>query len=220
MVFEEKISWLASFFGGGIVAAIFNWIRSNKAELKKRKIEFLDLQLTRLYGPLFYFVCQCEKLFELDKRWDAAYCEEYVEKEWSQTPEVQEGISKEASNIIELRNAYIVEVEKNSEHIKEILNNNYAYIDQDDIETFTLFYEHYIRRKLEVDDKKKLKLPIGPYKNVGDISFLRPEFISRVKEKFLKKKNELEELNRTRANFWLLKRITKAMGFAVNRPKG
>lgn len=200
MTNEEIIRLLFSLLGGGIAVAILNWIRLNKTELRERKINFLDLQLEKLYGPLYYFVCQCEKLFELNKKWDDAYCKEYIEKKWSQDPNTQKAISKEASDIIELRNTYIAEVEKNSENIKEILNSNYTYIDHDDINTFTLFYEHYIRRKTELDNEKKLKPPIKSYQDVGNISFLRPEFISRVKEKFIQKKEELDKLSGGKMN--------------------
>lgn len=195
MTNEEIIRLLFSLFGGGMAVGILNWIRLNKAELRERKFNFLNLQLTKLYGPLFYFVCQCEKLFELNKRWDDAYCKEYIGKEWSQDPNTQKAVSQGSSDIIELRNTYIAEVEKISENMKEILNNNYTYIDQDDIGTFTLFYEHYIRRKTELDSGKKLKPPITPYQEVGNISFLRPEFINRVKDKFIQKKEELEKLS-------------------------
>ncbi len=206
---EEIIRLLFSLLGGGIVVAILNWIRLNRAELRERKINFLRLKLEKLYGPLYYFVCQCEKLFELNKRWDNVYCKEYIGKKWSKDYNTQEAISKEADCVIELRNTYIAEVEKNSENIKEILNNNYPYIDHDDINTFTLFYEHYIRRKIELDNEKKLKPPIKCYQDVGNISFLRPEFIARVKEKFTQKKKELEKLCGNKMDFKIKKIIAR-----------
>lgn len=53
---EEIIRLLFSLLGCGITVAILNWIHLNKAELRERKINFLDLQLEKLYGPLYYFV--------------------------------------------------------------------------------------------------------------------------------------------------------------------
>lgn len=209
MTNEEIIRLLFSLLGGGIAVAILNWIRLNRTELRERKINFLDLQLNKLYGPLYYFVCQCEKLFELNRKWAEAYDKEYSGTKWSQDSNAQKAISKEASEIIKLRNTYIAEVEKNSEQIKEILNNHYAYIDREDIDAFTLFYEHYIRRKIELDNEKKWERSLRAYQYVGDISFLRPEFISRVKEKFIKKKEELDKLSVGKMNLTIKKIIAK-----------
>lgn len=160
---ENIVRLIFSFLGGGIVVAILNWIRANRAEKKERKIDFLDEQIRRLYGPLYYFVCQSEKLFELNKRFMDAYNKEFIGKKFSEDPHTQETIGKRINETIGIANSYIDEVEKNNEKIKEILDANYSYIDHDDIDIFTKFYEHHIRLLKERDEEKRIKTPFPIY---------------------------------------------------------
>jgi hypothetical protein len=50
------------------------------------------------------------------------------------------------------------------------------------------FYEHYLRGKTET---REHPIPLEVHMEMGDISFLRPEFIKRVEMKFLKKQRKL-----------------------------
>jgi hypothetical protein len=78
----------------------------------------------------------------------------------------------------------------------EILTNNYALIEPDDAETFARFRIHHLRRKTELDDSPRLKLPYEVYKHVGDIYNLPPEFTDLVNRRFREKKTELARLSR------------------------
>lgn len=187
-------SIIVSLLGGGVVVAILNWIHINKTKAIERRISFLNEQIQKLYGPLYYFVRQSMKLFELNNRWSDAYHKEFTEKKWSQDSATQDAVAKQADTIIDIRNDYLKEVIKNNERIKDVLNSNYSHIDKDDIDIFTLFYEHDIRFKIEQEGEGRLKHLLIPYWEVGDISFLRPEFIKGVETKFMQKKKELEEL--------------------------
>lgn len=189
-----SLSLIVSFFGGGIVSALINWVRAQRADKKERKIRSLDDQIRKLYGPLYYFVLQSEKLFELNKRFHDAYNKEYVEKKYSTAEYTRKVLEKETAETLDIANKYIAGVESNNLRIKEILDNNYPLIDPYDIEVFSLFSEHHVRLLTERDDEGRIKTPFMIYKHVGDISFLRPEFIERVKKKFLDKKKELDNL--------------------------
>jgi len=191
---EEVIRLVFSFLGGGVAVAILDWIRSNRAEKREAKVKFLDEQIRSLYGPLYYFVSQNELLFELDSRFHGAYNQEYVNKKYSQQEYTQENLKKETQETINIRNLYAEEVEENNKKIKEILDNNYPYIDRDDISDFAKFSEHHIRLQKERDQNGRLKTPLRVYRHVGDISYLRPEFANRVKKKFFQKKDELDKL--------------------------
>jgi len=50
------ISLIISFFGGGILGALINWIRAERSDNKERRIKFLDNQIRELYGPLYYLL--------------------------------------------------------------------------------------------------------------------------------------------------------------------
>ncbi len=188
------VSLIVSFLGGGILGALINWVRAERAEKKEHKIRFLDDQIRRLYGPLYYFISQSEKLFELNKRFHDAYDKEYVKKKYSTKEHTMEVLQKETKETLDIANKYIATVESNNSRIKEILDNNYSLIDPDDIELFLLFYEHHIRLVTEKDNEGRIKTPFMIYEHLGPISFLRPEVIERVKEKFLDKKKELDDL--------------------------
>lgn len=165
MTTEEIIRLIFSFLGGGTIAAILNWIRIDRAEKRERKLNFLDTQIRKLYGPLYYFVCQSDKLFELNKKFHDAYDKEFVGQKFSQDQHTQEILKKESSETIEIANVYIKEVERNNGKIKEILDNNYSYIDPNDIDIFIKFYEHHIRLKKERNEKGKIKTPLLVYKD-------------------------------------------------------
>jgi hypothetical protein len=194
-----------SLLVGGFAGTVITQINGYFAERKDRKIRFLDEQLRKLYAPLFYFVSQSEKLFDLNKRFNSAYTKEYIEKQWSLAQSTQDHLEKVTNDTLEIANKYIKLVEENNKKIKKILDDNYSFIDPDDIELLLLFYENYVRLETEIDEKGVLKTPFRIYKDVGDISFLRPDIIEKIKDKFITKKSELERL----VNKKLIRNIVK-----------
>jgi hypothetical protein len=186
------ISLLVSFIGGGAVGATLNWIRSDLADKRLRRIKYLEDQLNNLYGPLYFVISQSAKLFEIEKNLQNAYKEEFIEKKYSEDKLTQERLDEDATKTIELRNEYIAQVRTNNHKIKEILDKGFSYIDAEDIElTIKYFFEHYARLQTE----ERGKVPLKIYNHLGDISFLRPEFIEGIKSKYLKKKRDIEALS-------------------------
>lgn len=61
------LSIVVSFIGGGAVGALLNWLRAEKSEKRTRKIKYLEDQLNKLYGPLYFIISQSDKLFEIEK---------------------------------------------------------------------------------------------------------------------------------------------------------
>ena len=196
MSYFNTVSLVVSFLGGGIVSALINWIRVNKADKKDRQIKFLDGQIRKLYGPLYYLISQSEKLFQLNNKFHEAYNKEYCNQEWSQDQHTQKILKEETTTTLETANKYIRMVEKNNEKIKEVLDNQYPLLDPDDIQTTMLFFEHHTRLNVEKDANGKITTPFRIYNCLGDISFLRPEVIEKIKAKFLEKKSKLEKLVR------------------------
>ena len=188
------LTLVVSFLGGGVVSAIIGWIRANRIEKREERIRFLDDQIRKLYGPLYYFTSQNEKLFDLNEKLHKAYDKEYIQKKYNREEGTQRILRVEKRETIDIANEYIREVEKNNERIKQILDNNYSYIDPEDINIFLNFFEDYIRLKKERDEKKRIRTPFMIYQHIGNISFMKPEFIERVKLKFFQKKEELDKL--------------------------
>lgn len=194
MTYFNIVSLIVSFVGGGIISALINWVRTNRADKKDREIKLLDDQIRKLYGPLYFLVSQSEKLFQLNNRFHEAYNEEYCNKSWSQDQHTKETLKEETTITIETANKYVRMVEKNNEKMEEILDNHYPLLDPDDIDTFMVFFEHHTRLNIEKDTNGKITTPFRIYKTIGDISFLKPEVIEKIKTKFLNKKKKIENL--------------------------
>ncbi|MFC9707276.1 hypothetical protein ACFTRD_03870 [Paenibacillus sp. NPDC056933] len=183
---------IVSFVGGGTVSAIINWVRSSIAETKERSSKYIEQQLEKLYGPLYYLTLQSSKLFEIEKKLDDAYKVEYIDQKYSDDPVTRQRLREDTELVIELKNQYIEQVVKNNRKIIDLLDNNFALID---VEIFiNEFYEHFIRYQSEEIGKT----PYMVYEHLGAISFLRPEFIKRIKEKFKNKKSQFEGIAKKR----------------------
>jgi hypothetical protein len=191
---EEIIRLILSFLGGGLVTALLNWWSSARSERKKRRIEFIRSQLQELYGPLQFFTSCNAQLFELNRNFHEAYTHEYIGKQWSREYNTRDRVSQAASQTIDIANQYVEQVVENNEHILEILMSHYSLIEPADIEAFAQFIVHYTRLKTEIDEAGRLKTPFEIYQHLGDISFMRPEFIESVDRRFREKKAELERL--------------------------
>lgn len=194
MTIEEGIRLVISFLGGGVVAALFDLLRVSRSERKQRRIQRIQAQILNLYGPLQFFSSQNESYFELNKKFHEAYGAEFTGKQWSPDPTTQKNLDPETAKTLELANTYVRMVTANNDNILAVLRDNYAYIDPDDVEIFRQFTVDYIRMKTERDRSGHLTTPLRIYDHVGEISFMRPEFIETVKRKFYAKKEELESL--------------------------
>lgn len=194
MTTEEIVRLVFSFLGGGLVAGLLDWFRSHRSEKRVGQISALQSQIQNLYGPLHFFVSQNESYFEINNKFLEAYRSEYEGQNWSKDEVTRENLRKETTQVLDIANAYIAMVTKNNESILEILRNNYAYIDPDDIDIIRQLIVDYTRLRIERDEAGALKTPIEIYQYVGEISFMRPQFIERVKEKFNSKKKKMDAL--------------------------
>jgi len=188
------VSLIISFLGGGTVSALINWMLINFSDKKDRKIKFLDEQIIKLYGPLYYLVIQSEKLFQLNNKFIEAFNKEYVIKNWSMEKYTKEILTNETTITLETANKYIRLVEKNNEKMKDIIDKSFYLLDPDDIDVVMVFFEHYTRLDIEKDTDGKITIPFQIYTHIGDISFLSPEIIEKIKKKFLNKKQKIEKL--------------------------
>jgi len=101
-------------------------------------------------------------------------------------------VRDEASDTIELSKRYVRMVKDNNQRVYDLLESSYSYVDPDDAALFSQFVVDYVRNKTEVDATGKLVTPLEVYELVGSISFMRQDFIDRVRERFTLKKAELQ----------------------------
>jgi len=186
---QAVINLVFSFLGGGLVVGILDWVRSVRSETRARRAALISDQLRYLYGPLYFLTSQNAALFELTDAFQSAYSAEYIEQKYS--PEAHERVSERASRTLSLSNKYIDVVKANNDRISELLSSAFAHIDPEDVTVFRRFLVDYLRLKTEIDPQGKMLTPIEIYEHVGDISFMRPEFIERIEQRFQEKKAEL-----------------------------
>jgi len=130
---------IISFLGGGILVALINWARTSRSERAARKHEFVKEQMTKVYGPLFFFVGITEAMFALNDKFHKAYNEHFVDQKWSTDPYTTENLKKESGATLQIANHYVNIVRENNSKIIDILRENYAYIDPEDTEIFQQF---------------------------------------------------------------------------------
>lgn len=192
MTTEQFIQYLMSFLGGGFVVAVGNWVNSAVATRKQREVEYLKAQLQALYGPLFFFTKQNEKLLVLCRSFSDAYIKEFESKDWSEDSHTQASVMKDAETTIEVSNQYIRRVVVNNERVMEVLEKGWYLIDANDIEEFAQFQVDFTRFKTEVDGT--LKTPYSIYRAIGEISYMRPSMIECVKQKNQAKETRVRDL--------------------------
>lgn len=189
------LTLIVSFLGGGLVSAIITLLYTNRAEKREQKIKFLDEQLRKLYGPLYRLTSQNQRIYDLCHRFITALYEK-------DTPPVKD--TRKALVSITILKEYIEEVINNNTKIMQILNDNYSFVDPDDIDIFMKFYEEYIRPRKEIfaiDELLKNAVDVVQLRGITDqirkyMSVTNSVLIERVKSKFYQKKEELEKLIR------------------------
>jgi len=189
---EEIIRLIFSLLGGGVVAGLINLWNTNRLERKRKRIEFIRSQLQELYGPLQFFSSCNAQLFKLTDKLNEAYTDEYGNKSWSKANNTQERVRQNASQTMDLSNEYLKQVVENNGHILDVLTNRYSLIDPADADVFTQFIVDHVRYKTELS--AGLKIPLEIYKHLGEISFMRLEFVTTVDKRFKEKRAELELL--------------------------
>lgn len=196
---EEIIRLIFSLLGGGavggVVVGVLNLLNTNRLERKRKRIEFIRLQLQELYGPLQFLTSCNAQLFKLTNKLHEAYNAEYVNKKWSEEYNTQERVTQGALQTIDISNEYVKQAVDNNGHILEVLTNHYSLIEPADAEVFAQFVVDYTRSKTE-HSASGLKMPLEIYHHLGDVSFMRPEFIAAVDKRFKEKQAELEKLLR------------------------
>ena len=195
---NEVLITVISFLSGGTAGVIVNHFFLQRSARIERQISQLNDQLRELYAPLFYLVLQAEKLLELNKRIHTAYKVEFIDQKFSDNPLTQERLKEQIDHTLGLANDYVKFLEQKIEQISVLLDEKFAYIDPDDVELFLLFFEHRTRLNMERREDGTLTTPTKIYHQLGDISYIRIEFIGRVKWQFMRKKDEVHKLSSNR----------------------
>ncbi len=191
---ENTLQLIISFLGGGILVALINWARTSRSEKMTRKYEFFKEQITKVYGPLHFFVGLNEALFALNDKFHKAYNEHFVNQNWSTDPQTRENLSKKIGATLEIANHYVRLTRDNNSKIVDLLRDNYAHIDPEDTEVFQHFIIDHLRMEREFETEKPLATPLEIYFKVGEISYSRREFMELVKKRFVDKNKAIKSI--------------------------
>ena len=189
----DSLTLTITFLGGGIIGALIRHASTARSEKQRRQSTYVHEQLDRLYGPLFFLSGQNEALFELNHDILKAHSEYFGGREWSQDRQTQETLNEESSQTFELSRTYYGQVIENNEAIVSVLRDNYSLVDVDDVELFNGFTIDALRMNKEINEERSKKIPIIIRRAIGNISYSRPEFLARVKQRFTEKQNLLKE---------------------------
>jgi hypothetical protein len=190
---DEIIRYILSFLGGGVVAAIGNWIYSTRAARRQNEIQHLLNQLKDLYGPVYFFTSQNEQLFGLCDDVHDAYSTHFGQN-WSPDARTQETLSKQAGATIDLGNAYVQQAVENNDRVMEVLRVHWHLVDDADVPVLSQFQVDHTRFTAEVKNKQAQGVPFAISQMLGSISYMRPEMIKAVKNAVVRKRGRLKEL--------------------------
>ena len=193
MATEETLRYVMSFLGGGFAVAVGNWFYSAWSSQREQEINQLRDQLRSLYGPLFFFTSQNEKLFEINSNIHEAYKTEFIDKNWSSDQLTRQRVKGQSEATLTLANDYTARAVRNNDRVMQILEAQWHLLDPDDVIVFSQFQVDYVRHQEEVRDQGPMRTSDAVYESLGAISFMRPQFMSHVKRKFESKRSRLTE---------------------------
>lgn len=194
MTTEEILRYVMSFLGGGVVVAVGNWVHATRSAQRQNELDRLREQLASLYGPCFFFTCQNEKMLCLSASIQKAYSTSFEGKSWSDDPSTQATLRKEMTDTVDLANEYVLRVDKNNARVMELLERNWHLVDSEDVPIFSHFQVDYTRSQTEIHGRMRSRMPPSILAQVGNISFMRPEMIERVRSKVEAKQAQIAGL--------------------------
>jgi len=179
---------LASGIGSALVTAVFTlWEAFRRSEL-----DYVQQQLTGLYGPLHYFIRQNQTLFDLHHKYLEAHKAEPKIQEYA--PDKQDQARSEKRALIAAANAYVDEAIKNNQKIIDVLRNGWHLIDSCDVEVFSKFQTDYTRFLRAEEEPEAVKQITGEH--LGAIAYMRGEMLETVQRKWEEKRNRIRTLSR------------------------
>lgn len=187
---------LVSFCGGGFIVGLLNWARANQADKRTIRVQTIRNQLEKLYGPLYFFTSQNEECLKLCQGLDKALDSDKVHVIDGEGRRQSMLRDEEVDATINLSNDYVGIVNRNNEQVMEIFRSNWQHVDSRDIEIFRQMMVDYLRHKTEFVPGKKMRIPTRISHLLGNIFFMRPEFIERIRQRVKEKQGELQRLAR------------------------
>jgi hypothetical protein len=157
---------------------------------RTRRADYTRGQIDSLYGPLAFLVESSARHIERNKAIFEAYDDYFVH------PRPVEVLEKEIDDTIGRANRYAELVTENNREGIKLLQSAWGWLDIDDIEYMSQYVADVSWQIVEFGEKKPL--PPGFYmpgmvdRHLEPPSYLRPEFVERVRKKLREKQRALD----------------------------
>ena len=195
-VMAAVTAWLSRapvFLSGALVATVVALFIGGLRARRDRKIAWLQDQLRFLYGPISCLTNQNAQLFKLIEKihdeHQKSFSGQHTEDETR-----QEALVRMSEHTIGLGNLYAARVAKNNARVMEIIDTHWHLADSTDRDILSQFQLEYIRYLTECKEGGTRGVPMRiVLDELGLISFMRPEMISRVDAAFQEEQRNMHK---------------------------
>jgi hypothetical protein len=166
---------------------------------RTRWADYIRGQIEKLYGPLAFLVESSARHIATNQGILDVYTQIYEKRTFSDDEEVRRKLDEEQERVLNTGNRYMELVVENNKEAIKILRAGWGWLDPDDIASAGQYLSDVARHTVEFQEEGR-KLPFQFYalsmrgSSLGIVSFIRPEFIDRVRKKLLTKQGELQGL--------------------------
>ncbi len=181
---------VSACIGGGVAGGIMNWYLQRRDRQEDRHIQAVRDRLEKLYGPIYFFTSQNEECFRLCDTFHKTLHSDKLHTVNNDGHRQCYLRTEEIDEAIEISNDYVAMVRTNNDQIMGLLRHNWACGEPQDIPIFRQMMVDYIRNTTEFPAGKKMRTPLLMYREIGEVAFMRPEFMDRIRER-------VEEMQRT-----------------------
>ncbi len=177
-----------------LISAFVNYLADRGHQTRQLKIDYVKEQLSKLYGPICYFLGQNELIISHVNLVSKKIIEKANENNFGYSQnELLEVVKKDTQVNFQFSQTLL----NNNDEVMKILKETWHLIDLLDIEAFQEFQLNVIRFKTELDETKFPKLSLLVSNELPEIMKNYPQYISKVKLAFEAKKKELKRLEST-----------------------
>jgi hypothetical protein len=185
------LSATSGFLSGALVGTLLTVVVGGLRGRRDRKIACLQEQLRLLYAPASALATQNRQLFQLVEKIQSEH-QRLFTGQHSENETRQAALLEASERTTNLGNLYAKRVVKNNTRLMRIIDTNWHLADLSDRDVFSQFQFEYIRYVVETKQRGAAGIPLQIVLELGPVSFMRPDMISRLDKVFLEKQESLE----------------------------
>ncbi|HEV2524050.1 MAG TPA: hypothetical protein VGU44_02835, partial [Gammaproteobacteria bacterium] len=149
-----------------------------------------------MYGPIHFCIIRTKANFDHARSIAKASGESFHNEKFSEDSHTQENLKNDVKHTLKTENEYGDAGFSINDEIFEIISSKYSYIDLDDMDVFEKYIKNFERINIEIKKNLNLRAHLSTdiyNKYLGDIQALPGNFCERIEQKFLSKKDKLQD---------------------------